>query len=89
MIELKKETEKWLVRIKEKIKNIEGEKRFLENIKAYISDSEYFIGVSDFIRAFECVIWAWAWLEIGLEIGMLYEIGTAHGCGQSSDKENR
>ncbi|MCS7144136.1 MAG: DUF357 domain-containing protein [Archaeoglobaceae archaeon] len=76
-------------RIKERIKDIDGEKRFLENIKAYISDSEYFISSYDFIRAFECVIWAWAWLEIGLELGMLYETGTAHGCRQGSDKENR
>lgn len=57
---------------------MEGDKRFLENIKAYTSDSEFFIMKSDFIRAFECVIWAWAWLEIGLELGKLYEVGSAH-----------
>lgn len=75
------ETEKWLERIKRRVSWIEGDKRFLENIKAYINDSEYFIGKSDYIRAFECVIWAWAWLEIGLEIGRLYETRTAHGSG--------
>ncbi|MCQ4153303.1 MAG: DUF357 domain-containing protein [Archaeoglobales archaeon] len=89
MIELKQETEKWLGRIKERIRHVDGERKFMENIRAYISDSEYFMSTSDFIRAFECVIWAWAWLEIGLEIGMLYEAGPAHGGGQIADKEDR
>lgn len=89
MLELEKETKKWLGKIKERINRIDGDKKFLENIKAYISDSEYFLSTSDFIRAFECVIWAWAWLEIGVEIRMLYETGSAHGGGQGSDKENR
>jgi len=87
-MELKEETEKWLERIKARIECVEGDKKFMDNIKAYISDSEYFIKNSDFIKAFECVIWAWAWLEIGLEIGMLYETGSAHGSGQGTDKTN-
>ncbi len=88
-MELKQETEKWLERIKTKIKHVDGDRKFIENIKAYISDSEYFMSTSDLIRAFECVIWAWAWLEIGLEIGMLYEAGPTHGGGQSTDKKDR
>ncbi|MEM0215214.1 MAG: DUF357 domain-containing protein [Archaeoglobaceae archaeon] len=75
------ETEKWLERIKKRVSLIEGDKRFIENIKAYIKDSEYFMEKFDYIRAFECVIWAWAWLEIGVEIGKLYETRTAHGGG--------
>jgi len=47
----------------------------LRNINAYISDSEYFLKKGDLVRAFECVVWAWAWLEIGLDIGILVEVG--------------
>ncbi|HIP25645.1 MAG TPA: DUF357 domain-containing protein [Archaeoglobus profundus] len=73
--ELKNETIKWLSRIREKIKNVEavnekGEE-FLRNINAYISDTEYFLNKNDLIRAFECIVWAWAWLEIGLNIEIL------------------
>ncbi|WP_290595687.1 MULTISPECIES: DUF357 domain-containing protein [unclassified Archaeoglobus] len=69
--ELRSETLKWLERIKERIKKVEGNSRFLENIKAYVSDSRYFVEKGDLVRAFECVVWAWAWLEIGLEVGKL------------------
>ena len=64
---LRAETEKWLERL-ESIK-IEGEEWFVENIKAYISDARHFLDNGDLIRAFEAVIWAWAWYEIGKEIG--------------------
>lgn len=67
--ELMQETLKWLERI-EKIEFV-GDKRFVENIRAYISDSRYFLSRNDLIRAFECVIWAWAWLEIGRDFGFL------------------
>ncbi|HIP63444.1 MAG TPA: DUF357 domain-containing protein [Archaeoglobus profundus] len=73
--ELKSETIKWLNRIREKIKNVEAVNKkgeeFLRNINAYISDTEYFLNKNDLIRAFECIVWAWAWLEIGLNIGIL------------------
>lgn len=87
MIELKIEAEKWLEKLKGRMRRLEGDKRFIDNIKAYASDSEFFIRRSDYIRAFECVIWAWAWLEIGLEIGKVYEARSAHareqgGCGE-------
>ena len=75
--ELIKETTKWLERIKERIKGVracnEKGEEFLRNIKAYISDSEYFFEKGDLVRAFECVVWAWAWLEIGLNVGFLSE----------------
>jgi hypothetical protein len=44
---------------------------FLKNINAYIKDCKYFLGRGDLIRAFEAVIWAWAWLEIGKELKVL------------------
>ncbi len=73
--ELIRETKKWLERIKLELKDIkavnERGEEFLRNIEAYINDSEYFFEKGDLIRAFECVVWAWAWLEIGLKIGIL------------------
>jgi len=45
--------------------------RFHANITAYISDCRYFLEQGDLIRAFEAVIWAWAWIEIGLDVGVL------------------
>ncbi len=73
--ELRNETIKWLERIKDKIRHVKAvDKRgeeFLRNIEAYISDSEYFLKKEDLVRAFECVVWAWAWLEIGLNIKIL------------------
>ncbi len=71
--ELRKETVKWLEKIEGKIEGVKGSERFMRNIKAYIIDSKYFLDKGDLVRAFECVVWAWAWLEIGLEIGELYE----------------
>lgn len=71
--ELKKETEKWLERIKKigfKSASEKG-KWMKENIEAYVNDCEYFLKINDLIRAFECVIWAWAFVEIGKELGEL------------------
>ncbi len=74
MEELKKETQKWLERIKQERKKINTDKSkesFINNIDAYISDSEHFLERNDLIRAFEAVIWAWAYLEIGKDEGHL------------------
>ncbi|MGB3943369.1 MAG: DUF357 domain-containing protein, partial [Methanothrix sp.] len=40
-----------------------------------LSDSRHFSEKGDPIRAFEAVIWAWAWIEIGLEVGILAVVG--------------
>lgn len=69
--DLRAETEKWLVRADERLSRCRGDERFLGNISAYISDSKYFLEKGDLIRAFEAVIWAWAWLEIGEELGRI------------------
>ncbi len=69
--ELRKETLKWLGRIEDVIVNVRGDEEFLENVRAYVSDSEYFLKRGDLIRAFECVVWAWAWLEIGEMVGKI------------------
>lgn len=70
---LRGETIKWLERIEIERKSLtvnEGGEEFIRNIDAYIKDSKYFLDRSDLIRAFEAVIWAWAWLEIGLRLGI-------------------
>jgi hypothetical protein len=73
--DLRRETEKWLLRAREAMEEVtargeEGE-RFSANIEAYLSDCRYFLEKGDLIRAFEAVIWAWAWIEIGLKVEIL------------------
>ena len=64
--DLRKETEKWLARIEEERKKIgSGDDYIIKNIDAYISDSRHFMEKGDLIRAFEAVVWSWAYLEIG------------------------
>ena len=73
--DLRRETEKWLLRARETMDavSVPGEegKRFSANIEAYLSDSRYFLEKGDLIRAFEAVIWAWAWIEIGQGLEIL------------------
>jgi hypothetical protein len=72
--DLSAETQKWLGRADDLFRRLAGEERFLENISAYLSDSRYFLEKGDLIRAFESVVWAWAWMEIGLEMGLVREM---------------
>lgn len=69
------ETRKWKARIEEEMPKVSsksaGGDEFLENIRAYIKDSEYFLGKKDFVRAFEAIIWAWAVLETGKKAGLI------------------
>ncbi len=68
---LKEETDKWLSRLKSKEVNSLGKKGDMikENIEAYTEDTEHFLEKEDLVRAFEAVVWAWSWLEIGEELG--------------------
>ncbi|NCO84723.1 MAG: DUF357 domain-containing protein [Candidatus Huberarchaeum crystalense] len=70
---LKKETIKWLNKLDNLDIKLKNPKKhgFLKNIKAYIKDSHYFTEKEDFVRAFEAVVWAWAWVEIGEQEGFL------------------
>ena len=64
--DLRRETEKWLAKIEEERKKIgSGDDYIIKNIDAYISDSRHFMEKGDLIRAFEAVVWSWAYLEIG------------------------
>jgi len=71
--ELKKETEKWLKKIEnlELVAKSEKGKEFRRNIEAYISDTKYFLDKGELIKAFEAIIWAWAFLEISKELNLL------------------
>jgi hypothetical protein len=71
--DLQMETLKWLEKAEELYCHVSGEEHFLENVSAYIHDSRYFLEKKDLIRAFEAVIWAWAWMEIGLEKDLLQQ----------------
>jgi len=70
---LQQETEKWLNKIIVERKKLVAcsKKDFLKNIDAYISDSEHFLAKNDLIRAFEAVIWAWAYMEIGKDLKII------------------
>lgn len=68
------EIEKWSKRLDSSLGGVQslseqGEK-MLENIKAYREDSKHFLN-RDLIKSFECLIWAWAILEVGRELGHL------------------
>lgn len=73
--QLKTETLKWLEKCGEEVAKVKASdskgEEFLVNIKAYISDTQHFIDKGDLVRAFEAVVWAWAWLEIGKDVGVL------------------
>jgi hypothetical protein len=70
--ELRNETVKWLQRAEQLFAKInQRDERFARNIAAYLSDSHHFLYSGDLIRAFEAVIWAWAWIEIGQDMGLL------------------
>jgi uncharacterized protein len=67
------ETQKWLKKIealKIEPKTDKG-KEYKANIEAYIKDSKYFLEKKDHVRAFEAVIWAWAFLEISKDQGLI------------------
>ncbi len=70
-----KETAKWLKKAESesaKLKPVDKKgEEFAKNIAAYLDDCVHFIQKKDHVRAFEAVIWAWAWIEIGKDIGIL------------------
>ena len=74
LIQIKKWTEK-IKTEREKIELIEKKgKNSLKNIDAYISDSNFFLNKKDYIRSFECLIYAWGIFETMLELKFLRKI---------------
>lgn len=66
------EIEKWSKRLDDALFGVHpsGERgiKMLQNIRAYREDSKHFLGRGDLIKSFECLIWAWAILEVGREL---------------------
>jgi hypothetical protein len=66
------ETDTWADRLDEALDDAQAAteegQAFLENVRAYRSDADHFVEQGDLVRAFEAVVWAWAWLEIGARI---------------------
>ncbi|HID60492.1 MAG TPA: DUF357 domain-containing protein [Hadesarchaea archaeon] len=69
------EIEKWSKRLDNSLLSAhpsdEKGAKILQNIKAYRNDSKHFIERGDMIKSFECLVWAWALLETGKELGHL------------------
>ena len=77
-VELRREIDKWTKKIIDERKRIElvdtSKKDFLKNIDAYISDSRYFLEKGKLIESFEALIWSWAYMTIGKELGILRNV---------------
>ncbi len=73
--ELKSEIRKWSERLEKRLSEVvptnDIGSSMLENAKAYYSDSTYFYDRSDLVRSFECLVWGWAFVEMGLQLGHL------------------
>jgi uncharacterized protein len=73
---LLEETEKWLHRLQEEMKTfkVTGKldkdrvKNMLENINAYIQDTQHFLDQNDYIRSFEAIVYAWGIYETMLSL---------------------
>ena len=69
------EINKWAKKIEKDTEGIKikdkNKEHFITNIQAYIKDSKHFLAKGDLIRSFEAIIWAWSWLEILKELGVL------------------
>ena len=75
--ELQREINKWSKKLEEKLMRITavddvGEE-MLENIHAYQKDSQHFLKTDNLVKSFECLIWAWAFLEIATQLKHLNE----------------
>jgi len=75
--QLKNETKKWKKRIESELKRVKAADKngehALENVKAYVRDSQYFLEKNDLTRAFEAIIWAWAVLIVKTEDKIIYK----------------
>jgi hypothetical protein len=70
---LKEETEKWLEKLEDRIKNRDSSVEQMENVEAYRDDTHHFLEEEDFIRAWESVIYAWGILETLERLGLFEE----------------
>ena len=74
MKEMREEIEKMTVKIEPLVKRIvvkeDKGQEMLTNMKSYISDSKHFLKNDNLVKSFECIVWAWAILEICEELGV-------------------
>jgi hypothetical protein len=84
--DLRSETVKWQKKAQELFENISGDAGFLDNVSAYIRDCQFFLDRGDLIRAFEAIIWSWAWMEIGLDKGLLQKEAKAKASSCRGEK---
>jgi hypothetical protein len=70
--ELIKEIEKWSKKLDDSLANVHASDnrgtKMLENVRAYRNDSKHFFERGNLVKSFECLIWAWALLEVGKEL---------------------
>jgi hypothetical protein len=75
--ELRQEIEKWRNMLDRELPLVlpsdEAGKRMLANVRAYRQDCDHFFSRGDLVKSFECLVWAWAFLEIGRNLGHLTE----------------
>jgi hypothetical protein len=73
--ELIKEIEKWSKKLDDSLLDVHAldnrGTKMLENVHAYRKDSNHFSERGNLVKSFECLIWAWALLEVGKELGHL------------------
>lgn len=73
--ELEEEIDKWSRKLDERLPELDpvgdSGREILENAKAYREDSEHFREEGELIESFESLIWAWAFVEIGENMGHL------------------
>lgn len=74
MNDIESEAEKELKRLEEifaelKVINKEGDE-FYNFAKNYFDDGKHFFNKEQFVQAFEAFITAWAYLDIGLKLGL-------------------
>jgi hypothetical protein len=70
--ELTDEIKKWSKKLDDSLLNVHAlddrGAKMLENIRAYRKDSKHFLEQDNLVKSFECLIWAWALLEVGKEL---------------------
>jgi len=70
--ELTNEIKKWSKKLDDSLNNVHAfdnrGTKMLENVRAYRKDSKHFFEHGNLVKSFECLIWAWALLEVSKEL---------------------
>ena len=77
-IRLEEEIDKWTAKLEPALETAEAidsnGQELLDNAGAYLKDSKHFKEKGDLIRAFEALIWAWAYVEIGANLNLIEKV---------------